>query len=311
VSDRPTVAAAQKDQASPLAELPGLYDQLMKAVRVRHVSGVLSDFGAAVPLRVDVLARLYSSDHVGRLGVVPGLQSLERITRLALGDTLPGRADESVALRRACIYLTVQFDRLLTHGSWTPAAAWAVADLVDQVLSRVDVWAVNLDWQQMVKRAKKRIETIDATILDDAQNAQDLAAEKAECKAMVEMDYIDYEGELFDVITERFMAASTNAYGWHGFVAAETARMVTTAKSLLGIAEHSRRRVALCPMSCGGKVGLSFDPDVADCDVCSWTSTISDGHADAWFRAFRESGWRTDLLEEVEEPKGPRAHVPA
>ena len=309
MSSRHLVAATQPEpEQAPLAALPAVYADLTKAVRERRSSGVDAAFGASIPIRLDVMALLYSSDHLGRMGIVPGLRAMERVTRLALGDSAPGSDVEAMAVRRACHYLTVQLGRLLQLGCWSTAATHELVgdehgsildpvtgnrrpSIVDEVLSRVDPHAVRRDFEQAVHRAAARVVELDATVPRDQLHLEQLEAQRAACEAMVAMDYIDYEGQLYDAITERYRGAATDAYEWYGFVAAETAWMVAQGESLLGLAEHSRRRLAMCPLDCGGQIGLSADPNVADCDVCAWTSPLDDGQADAWFAAFRSGGW--------------------
>ena len=274
-----------------MSALPGLHAQLTQAVLSRLSVGGAAGFGVGIPIHAAVHDLLYSSDHVGHLGLVPGLLAMERVTRLALGDSLPGREVESRAVWRACTYLSAQTERLLNLGTWSTSATGEIETLVDEVLSRIDVDRVRLDWEKSRKRAAERIVEIDDTIPLDDEHMRELDIERLRCQEAVAIDYIDFEGRLYDAITATFMGAAS-PFEWYGFVIGQTAWLAESARGLLGLAEHSQARIVACPFDCGGWVGLSADPDVANCDGCGKKWPISDGSASALFTAFRSAGWK-------------------
>jgi hypothetical protein len=294
VTGRPSAAIAPipvESVPNPLADLPGIHAELTQAVLTRALGSQSAAFGSGLPIRAAVHDLLYSSDHFGHLGIVPGLVAMERVTRLALGDSLPGKDREDRAVARACTYLTAQTERLLAQAAWSTDATAEVANVLDETLSRVDPERVRLDWETVVRRSTDRIAELDATVPEDAAHMGEIEAERAACVDATRQDYIDYEGQLFDAISAYFTAAGSNPFDWYGFVVAETAWMLATARSLLGLAEHSQRRVIECPMCEKGRIGLTADPDEVDCDACARVWTLSDGKADAFFGAFRAAGW--------------------
>jgi hypothetical protein len=269
--------------ADPLTELPALVRVLREAVLNPTDTPGSRAMGAGLPISTSAHDLLFNPDHHGHLGIVPGLAALERVTRLALGDSTVAGVD----VARSCDYLAAQAVRLVESGSWSPAASAAVEDVVDGLLSRIDAARVRLDWELSVRRAGERLADVLAFAPDDAEHLERLVDEAEALAAVLACDYIDYEGRLFDAITSRYMG-SCDAGNWAGLVWTETAHMAGAAKALLGLAEHSRAPLATCPFCGQGGVGLNEDPNEASCDRCGKHGTVEMWAA--WSRAFTEAG---------------------
>lgn len=310
MSRRLTVAAETTPEQSELAALPALHRELSTAVLERLSTG-RGGFGSSLPIRAAAHDLLYNVDHTGHLGIQPAVLAMELVTRLALGDSLPPGLDSLFryrpgdrqrhvgvdAVQRGATYVGVQAERMLSQGSWSDAATNELTCIADQVLSRIDVERVRLDWELGQRRAQVRILAIDQTVAEDNDEVTALEQERQDCQAAIDTTYIDYEGQLFDAVEAYYMTAA-DPFEWYGFIVSEAAYLAAQARGLLGLAEHSRRGMTNCPMCTWGVVGLAEDPDLLLCsnDRCGFNNPkgqkrLSDGTADAFFGAFRDGGW--------------------